>query len=104
MTKTTAPLSTPSPSQGVSSSKHTATGRPSPTKLFIGAALDMSWRLAIVVLLPVIGGFKLDEHYNTTPLITIGGFVVAMGGMALVVRNMLQQLVQSPVTNKEKQA
>lgn len=54
------------------------------SSVFIGMALDMAWRLAIVVLVPVIGGFKLDEAFETAPVLTITGFFVAMGGMALV--------------------
>lgn len=46
----------------------------------------MSWQLAIVVLIPVIGGFKLDQHFNTSPLWTIVGFLIAIGGMVIVVK------------------
>ncbi len=62
---------------------------------FIASALSMSWQLAVVVLVPVIGGFKLDEHFNTGPLLTILGFLVASGGMTLVLWQQLQRL--SPV-------
>lgn len=74
--------------------------------VFIGLALDMSWRLAIVVLVPIIGGFELDQRLNTTPLLTIVGFLLAMAGMALVLWQMLQTVNQLPVpkpdTKKEK--
>ncbi len=63
-----------------------------PTSVFIGAALDMSWRLAIAVLVPIIGGYELDHKLHLTPLLTIVGFVLAMGGMALVLWRMLQEL------------
>jgi hypothetical protein len=55
-----------------------------PGKDFLLAVLDMSWRLAIVVLLPIIGGYKLDQFLGTLPALTIIGFVVAMSGMAYV--------------------
>jgi len=61
-----------------------------PRQQFFMAALNMSWQLAIVVLVPVIGGFKLDEHLHSLPLWTITGFVVAMIGMAAVVWRQLQ--------------
>lgn len=54
------------------------------------AALNMSWQLAIVVLVPILGGFALDEHFNDLPLWTGVGFVLAMIGMALVVWRQLQ--------------
>jgi F0F1-type ATP synthase assembly protein I len=62
---------------------------------FIASAMNMSWQLAVVVLVPIIGGFKLDEHLHMAPLLTIVGFLVAMGGMALVLWQQLQRL--SPV-------
>ena len=65
---------------------------------FFAAAANMSWQLAIVVLVPVICGYKLDEHFNSLPLWTITGFVVAMLGMAAVVWRQLQLL--SPSVSK----
>lgn len=62
-----------------------------PRKFFIMAALDMSWRLAIVVLVPVIAGVELDKHYHKTPLFTIIGFALAAIGVTLVLRQVLQE-------------
>jgi F0F1-type ATP synthase assembly protein I len=53
--------------------------------IFMGAALSMSWQLAIVVLLPIIGGHMLDTHLHSLPLYTILGFVVAVLGAGVVV-------------------
>lgn len=53
---------------------------------FMMAALDMSWRLAIVVLVPIIGGYEIDRHAGTAPALTIIGFLVAMAGLAAVMR------------------
>ena len=95
MKKTLAPQKqTPSPA--VQTKPHAAVGDPAgnPSSVFIGAALDMSWRLAIVVLVPIIGGFELDQRLQTTPLLTIIGFVLAMGGMAAVLRQMLREVSQ----------
>ena len=50
----------------------------------------MSWQLAIVVLIPVIGGYKLDQRFKSLPLWTITGFVLAMLGMAIVLLRMLK--------------
>ena len=93
MKKTTAPKKgTPSPA--VQTKPHAAVGDPAgnPSSVFIGAALDMSWRLAIVVLVPIIGGFELDRRLQTTPLLTIVGFLLAMVGMAAVLRQMLREV------------
>ena len=64
---------------------------PSPNSVFISMALDMSWRLAIVVLVPIIGGFELDQKLDTEPLLAIIGFIFAMGGMALIMWQTLQK-------------
>jgi F0F1-type ATP synthase assembly protein I len=68
----------------------------SPSSIFVTMALDMSWRLAAAVLVPIIGGFKLDEALKTTPVLTITGFVLAMGGMALVMWQTLQTANKLP--------
>ena len=69
----------------------------SQSSVFVSMALDMSWRLALVVLVPIIGGFKLDEALELTPVLTITGFLLAMVGMALVCWRTLQEAAKLPV-------
>jgi F0F1-type ATP synthase assembly protein I len=71
------------------------------TSLFITMALDMSWRLAIAVLVPIIGGFELDKKLDTSPLYMILGFALAMLGMGLVFWRTLQEASHLPVAKKE---
>lgn len=71
-----------------------------PKQQFLAAVVSMSWQLAIVVLIPVVGGFKLDEHTKSSPLWTIVGFVLAMIGMAIVVQRAVKEV--SPPTSKGK--
>jgi F0F1-type ATP synthase assembly protein I len=54
------------------------------------ASLDMSWRLAIAVLVPIIAGFELDKHLKTTPALTIVGFVVAMVATFFILKRTLE--------------
>lgn len=54
-------------------------------QLFISSALSMSWQMAVVVLVPVISGVKLDQHFKTGSLLTIVGLIVAVVGMFIVV-------------------
>lgn len=56
----------------------------------------MSWQLAIVVLVPIIGGFELDKKLDIVPVLTIAGFFVAMAGMGLVVWHQLQIFTPPP--------
>lgn len=92
------PASDEKPTEQTKETRKTA----SPSSVFISMALDMSWRLAIVVLVPIIGGFKLDERFKTTPGLTITGFVIAMVGTGLVMWRTLQVANEVPVPKKEK--
>ena len=58
----------------------------------MGTMLNMSWQMAIVVLIPTVGGYKLDTHFRTSPYLTLTGLVLAMGGMVLIVRSALREL------------
>jgi F0F1-type ATP synthase assembly protein I len=69
----------------------------SQTAIFVSMALDMSWRLAIVVLVPIIGGFELDQALDMSPLLTIVGFLLAMAGMAMVMWQTLQAANKMPI-------
>lgn len=53
--------------------------------LFIASALSMSWQLAIVVLIPIIGGYELDAHLKSSPVFLIVGLVAALGGSIAVI-------------------
>lgn len=70
------------------------------------AALNMSWQLAIVVLVPLLVGVKLDKHFHSLPLWTGLGFLVAMAGMALVVWRQLKlfspKITQADIDNAKK--
>ncbi|HVX56757.1 MAG TPA: AtpZ/AtpI family protein [Candidatus Saccharimonadales bacterium] len=73
-----------------------------PRRDFLVAAANMSWQLAIVVLVPIVGGFELDEKLGCLPLLTIIGFVIAMVGMALVVWRQLQLYSPAPPAHPSK--
>jgi F0F1-type ATP synthase assembly protein I len=81
---------TTSPTPGVSNKPATAPSGSSPSNDFVAAVLGMSWQLAVVVLVPVVGGFELDKAFATSPLLVIIGFIVAMAGFALIVRRQMQ--------------
>jgi hypothetical protein len=74
------------------------------SSVFISQALDMSWRLAIVIILPIVGGFKLDKALDLTPVLTITGFFLAMGGMAYVMWRTLQKANAATTNVKEPDA
>lgn len=58
-----------------------------PRQQFLVSTADMSWRLAITVVVPIVAGVKLDEYFHTSPSLTLLGFMVAAtGGSAVVWR------------------
>ena len=59
--------------------------------IFLNMALNMTWQLAIVFLVPIVGGFELDKHLKTMPWLTITGAVIAMLGILLILRQTLKQ-------------
>lgn len=45
--------------------------------LFVVTLLNMTWQLAIAVLVPVIGGFYLDQYFSTEPWFLASGIALA---------------------------
>jgi F0F1-type ATP synthase assembly protein I len=90
MIKDSAPKVTPKPSGGEVSKE-----KKDDRLVFFSAVLDMTWQLALVFLIPIIGGYELDEHLKTSPLWLIVGGVLALAGVFAVLRRILNQLNQS---------
>jgi F0F1-type ATP synthase assembly protein I len=104
MTETKTPETTPSP-KSLPKSQQVTVGKPeNPTSQFTGMALDMSWKLAIVVLVPIIGGYEIDSHAGTTPVVTIIGFLLAMLGVGYVMWQTLQSANRANLPKQEKRS
>jgi F0F1-type ATP synthase assembly protein I len=69
---------------------------------FTGAAIGMSWQLALIVLLPILGGYKLDQANHTTPLWTLFGLGIGLAGSIIVIRNALAKMNNFEVTKHDK--
>jgi F0F1-type ATP synthase assembly protein I len=55
--------------------------------LFLNMALNMGWQLALVVIIPIVGGYELDRHFNSSPWLTIAGVVIAgVGFVGVLIR------------------
>ena len=59
---------------------------------FIGATLNMSWRLALTVVIPVVAGIKLDKHFDTAPSLTLAGFFLAVFGACMTVWSTVKEV------------
>jgi F0F1-type ATP synthase assembly protein I len=64
---------------------------------FVAMALTMSWQLALVVLVPVIGGVQLDKAFHTNRVWTFIGLGVALVGSTLVMWGAVQAANRLPV-------
>jgi F0F1-type ATP synthase assembly protein I len=62
--------------------------------LFMSLGLDMTWQLALVVIVPIVGGYALDNHYHTTPWLLVGGFVIAAIGVFGVLSRVVSEAGQ----------
>ncbi len=61
---------------------------------FLSASMSMGWQLAGMVLIPVIIGVKLDEHFSSSPSYTLAALVLAVGGAVLIIRKTIKQVDQ----------
>lgn len=50
-------------------------------RFVVAMALSMAWQLALVVIVPIVGGYMLDQHYHKSPILTLAGLVVALVGV-----------------------
>ena len=92
MTKTTAPDKTPSPKGGDKEPTVDPEQVTFARTQFLSAVLNLSWQLAAVVLVPLLLGSYLDSQLDFYPILTIVGFVIAMGGVTMVVWRQMQDL------------
>lgn len=88
--KDSAPKMTPKPDEGEVSKE-----KKNNQRVFIAAVMDMTWQLALVFLIPIIGGYKLDEHFKTSPLWFVIGCILAIAGCFVVMKRILGELNQS---------
>jgi F0F1-type ATP synthase assembly protein I len=67
-----------------------------PRQQFLLMTVNMSWQLALVVLVPVIGGVELDKTAGTT-VYTFIGLALALAGSALVMWRAMRAANKLPV-------
>lgn len=64
--------------------------------------LDMSWRLAMAVLIPIIGGAEIDQHAHVAPFGLIIGLALATCGAVVTIRRTMRQANEHPVISGKK--
>lgn len=64
---------------------------------FVVMALNMSWQLAVVIFVPIIGGVHLDKALDTSYIFTLAGVALGLVGSGLVMWRTLQAANRLPV-------
>jgi Putative F0F1-ATPase subunit Ca2+/Mg2+ transporter len=65
--------------------------------LFLSMLLNMSWQLAIVVLVPILAGVRLDKAFGTGNVYTFVGLGLALIGSIVVMWRAMQVANRLPV-------
>ena len=74
---------------------------------FVAMALNMSWQLAVVVLVPVIGGVELGKKFGNPTAWTLAGLAIAFIASGAVMWRAMQEANKIPVpklTDAERKA
>lgn len=87
---TAAPESTPHSLNGEDAQKPSDSAKTDEvmyqTNLFYVTVLNMSWQLAIAVVVPIVGGYQLDQRLGSSPWLTLLGLAIAAAGTFVVMK------------------
>lgn len=61
-------------------------------RMLLVSTIDMSWRLALVVLVPVFIGIWADSRFDTKPALSLAAFVLAIAGASVLIARTYKQL------------
>lgn len=67
---------------------------------FVVSSLAMTWRLAVVVLGPLLVGVKIDNHFHSSPAYTLMALFLAMIGAGWVIKGAFNA-VSRPTRRRE---
>jgi F0F1-type ATP synthase assembly protein I len=95
MSKTAAHTTTPQSSGGKGSETPADSSRQQ--SQFVSMALNMGWQLAVVVLVPVVGGVELDKVFDTSPVLLLVGLMLALIGSIFIMWRTMQAANRLPV-------
>jgi len=59
---------------------------------FISSTFNMGWRLAITVVVPIVAGVKIDDHFRTSPSFTLVGLMLAVFAGSAAVWSTIKQV------------
>lgn len=68
-------------------------------QLFLSSALNMSWQLAVTIIVPLIIGVQLDKKFDSSPSYTLGALFLAVTLAVWVVAKTIKSV---NLTNSDK--
>ena len=69
---------------------------------FVAATMNLGWRLAFTVVVPLVAGVKIDEHFHSAPSYTLTGIIVAATAGCAAVWGTIKQ-VNSSIAEQDAQ-
>ncbi len=73
-------------------------------QLFLSSTINMSWQLAVTIIVPLLIGVELDKKYNSSPSYTLGALFIAVTMAGWVVAKTIKsvKLTQSEQSETNK--
>ena len=71
---------------------------------FISATFNMGWRLAITVVVPIVVGVKIDDHFRTSPSFTLVGLMLAVVAGSAAVWTTVKQVNSQQASDAAEEA
>jgi hypothetical protein len=69
---------------------------------FLATAVSMGWQLAVAVVVPIVGGYELDQHLHKSAVWEVAGFIVAGLGFYGVLKYQLAAINMSTKRKESK--
>lgn len=63
-----------------------------PRSRMLTSMISMGWRMAVMIMVPIIIGLKLDERYGTKPSWVLSGFFFGLAGSAYLIYNEYKEI------------
>lgn len=71
---------------------------------FLAATSNMGWRLALTVVIPIVGGVKIDEHFKTSPSFTLLGLMFAAAAGSAAVWATVKQVTREQAEDESQKS
>ena len=68
---------------------------------FMASTANMGWRLALTVVVPIVAGVKLDEHFKSAPSYTLTGLFLAAAAGSYAVWQTIKEVNREQAEDAE---